>query len=599
MFSDLLQRVVKPRSRANVRRERTRCLRLEPLESRCLLKAIPGYSATDLAADQPGIAPITDSDLVNGWGVALSPTGEPIGGIWVSSNGKDLSTIYTGDVGGSPLSKDSTVSIAPGQPTGLVFNGTSDFVLHSVTSSEPATFIFASQSGEVYGWNSQVGSKKVFPPASNDANYTGIALAKDDAVNYLYLADFHNNKIDVLDSSFHLMPNSNGQFEFNDPRLSPGYSPFNVAAIEDTIYVAYAKKKSTTDDEVDTCTNCGIINKFDTNGNFLERLVSVGSKGQLTAPWAMVQAPNGFGTASGCLLVGNFGNGQVNAYDSEGTLQGTLSDSRSRALKIGDDLPGFRLRGLAFGNGTDGDTTSLYYAAGWTDTDGTTHGLFGKIFFGTSAVTASLAGDTLTITGTRNRDNVRVTREGARQQIVVRADGKQIGTFDPAQVGIIHFHGWAGDDSIVISPSVKATAILDGGAGNDRLIAGGGNSILLGGLGNDFLHATFGRNVLIGGEGRDSFQGGIHDDLLIAGPTAHDADTAALLQILAEWTSADSYNTRVSKLRNGTGGLPKLDATTVFDDGARDFLLGNGGLDWFFASTDDKLADRRSNEQRQ
>jgi Ca2+-binding RTX toxin-like protein len=306
----------------------------------------------------------------------------------------------------------------------------------------------------------------------------------------------------------------------------------------------------------------------------------------------MVIAPNGFGDFSGDLLVGNFGDGKIHAYDpTTGDLLGTLSESPGHPIVIDG------LWGLAFGNGvTAGDKTTLYYAAG---PDDEAHGLFGKITAnpaGTNPVQATLTNGNLLITGSRNNDHVEVSLRNDGQQIVVRAGGQRIGMFAMADVATIQFNGFAGNDRIEISKRITATAILDGGAGHDVLIGGGGNDILLGGPDNDVLVGRRGRDILIGGDGRDVLIGGGHDDLLIGGSTAYDTDTTALMQILTEWTSTDSYNTRVAKLRAGSG-VPKLDAMTVSDDGVRDILVGGRGLDWFFAGAHDLTPGEVATEQ--
>lgn len=551
-------------------------------------KAATAYLAADLVSDQPGVAPVLDPNLVNAWGIALSRTG---GAFWVSSEGVGVGTLYTGDVAGSPLVKATLeVTIPGGHPTGQVFNATSDFVVASGSASAPALFIFASLTGAVTGWNPAV------PPpapsttaqlgfqATDNAIYTGIALANNGAGNFLYLADFHNRKIDVLDANFHLVHLAGS---FTDPGLPADYAPFNVAAIGGKLYVAYAKQDPAAVEEI-AGPHLGFVDVFDLNGNLEKRLVS---QGDLNAPWAMVLAPAGFGDFSGTLLVGNFGDGRINAYDiATGVHLGTLSESPGHPLEIDG------LWGLAFGNGvTAGDTTTLYYAAG---PDGETHGLFGKITAnaaGTNPVQATLTGGTLVITGSPNDDHVDVDL-GKSQDIVVSSDGKQVGSFLLASVSTIHFHGMAGDDRIKIDKGIGVLTILDGGAGNDSLSAGGGSTILLGGPGDDDLLGSDHRDILIGGGGSDRLRAGSEDDLLIGGATVHDSDLARLLQILAEWTSTDSYTTRIDKLRNGTGGLPKLDATTVFDDGASDTLRGNQGLDWFFAGPGD-VVDALPTEQ--
>ncbi len=501
------------------------------------------YLATDLVSDQPGVAPIVDPNLINAWGIAVPPTGA----FWVSSEGVGLSTLYAGDLPGSPLTKvPLEVSIPGGHPTGQVFNPTSDFVVTSGTASGPALFIFATLTGAVTGWNPTV------PPpapsttaqlgfqATDNAIYTGIALANNGTGNFLYLADFRNREIDVLDANFHLVQLAGA---FTDPDLPADYAPFNVAAIGGKLYAAYAKQDAAAEEEI-AGPHLGFVDVFDLNGNFEKRLVS---QGELNAPCHPLQIDG--------------------------------------------------LWGLAFGNGvTAGSATTLYYAAGPDDEK---HGLFGKITANparTNPVQATLTGGDLVITGSRNDDHVDVDL-GNGQLIVVSSGGQQIGSFDLASVSTIQFHGWAGDDRVKIAKDIGVLAILDGGAGNDSLTAGGGSTILLGGTGDDDLLGADHRDILIGGGGRDRLRAGSDDDLLIGGATAHDGNVAALLQILAEWTSTDSYATRIDALRNGTGGLPRLDATTVFDDGVADTLRGNQGLDWFFAGPDDELPDRLSTEQ--
>lgn len=578
-------RRVKRQSRVRIMPRR---LRVEILEDRSVPST--AYLATDLVSDQPGVAPILDPNLANAWGIAINPNG---GAFWVSANGTDRSMLYAGDVNGSALVKvPLEVNIPGGAPTGQVFNGTSDFVITSGAASAPALFIFASESGAVTGWNPGVPP----PPPSHDAQlgyqapdgaiYKGIALANNGSGSFLYLADFHNNKIDVLDSAFHLTHLAG---DFSDPNLPAHYAPFNVAAVNDKLYVSYAKQDADAEDDVPGHGH-GFIDVFDLNGNFEQRLVS---RGLLDSPWAMVIAPAGFGDFSGDLLVGNFGDGRIHAYDATtGEFRGTLRESRGHPIVIDG------LWGLAFGNGVSaGDATTLYYAAG---PDEEAHGLFGKITAnpaGTNPVKATLTNGDLVITGSRNSDRIEVKLNRDETQIIVKAREQRIGTFDAAAVGTIHFTGFAGNDRVEVSKRVSATTILDGGAGNDFLVGGGGNNILLGGPGDDVLFGRRGRDILIGGTGRDFLSGGANDDLLIGGSTTHDADTPALLQILAEWASTDAYNTRIDKLRNGTDGLPILDAMTVVDDGQRDKLFGRSGLDWFFAGPADLLRDRSPAEQ--
>lgn len=541
------------------------------------------YIATDLVSDQQGVGRVLDPSLVNGWGIALNPGG---GAFWVSSEGGGVADLYLGDVNSSPLQKASlTVTIPGGHPTGQVFNPTTDFVVSFGAASAPATFIFASTTGAVTGWNGQVSLTIAQPGFSNpDAIYTGIALGNNGSGNFLYLADFRNRKIEVLDATFHETTLAG---TFTDPDLPADYAPFNVAGINGKLYVAYAKQDASSAEEI-TGAHLGFINVFDLNGSFLQRLVSAGN---LNAPWAMVVAPAGFGDFSDDLLVGNFGDGRINAYDpASGAFLGTLADADNPI-----EIDG--LWGLTFGNGsTAGDATTLYYAAGPSDE---THGLFGKITAnppGTEAVHATLANGTLSVIGGRGGDDIDVQFDPSSQHLTVFSQSKPIGSFDIGAVERIEVRGFDGDDRIKIAKDILIPTLLDGGAGNDTLGGGSGNNILLGGAGDDTLLGSDDRDILIGGTGQDRLRGGANDDILIAGTTAYDNNTSSLQQILGEWTAVDSYANRIDHLRNGTGGLPKLDSTTVSDDAVADRLGGDQGLDWFFSGANDTL-DRTGAEQ--
>jgi uncharacterized protein (TIGR03118 family) len=563
---------------SNARLSRRHGCQIELLEARCVLST--SYLVHDLVSDQQGVAPITDPNLVNAWGIAVGPQA-----MWVSSNGKDLSTVYTGDVAGAPLVKNPLkVNIPVGEPTGQVFNNTeSDFVVSDGTNTGQALFIFASESGVVSGW-----SPEVPPPspstdaqigfqATDGAVYKGIALANDSANgdNFLYVADFHNNKIDVLDSTF--TPATLGG-TFTDPDLPEGFAPFNIAAINGQLYVSYAKQDSDQHDDVAGAGN-GFIDVFSTDGDFVQRLVS---QGKLNSPWGMVVAPAKFGDFSNDLLVGNFGDGRINAYNPDtGAFLGTLSSSKGHPLVTAG------LWGLAFGNGsTAGNSNTLYFAAG---PDGESHGLLGKITAnaaGTSPVSATLFDGVLTIDGSRGGDNIDVMQFGRR--ISVLAGFRQIGSFASSSVNTIEVFGATGNDFVLISPLIKATTLVDGGMGNDRIFGGGGPNILLGGPGDDTLVGGIHRDILIGGDGHDTIIGSAGDDILIGGTTAYDTDVPSLLQIMGEWNSRDSFAVRQQKLSTGADGLPILDATTVTADGVRDLLFARPGHDWIFAGVHDR-----------
>ncbi len=557
-------------------------LAVRPLEDRA--NPSTAYLATDLISDQLGVAPVTDPTLVNAWGIALNGTNAAV---WISANGTDLSEVYGRDANGNPLTQPFKVAIPGGAPTGQVFNGSTDFAVTDGTTTRPSAFIFASEAGMITGWNPAVGiAPGATPPsltaevgyaAPDGAVYKGLALAKVGSANFLFAADFHNNKIDVLDGGFHLVaPNTNGFESFTDPNLPAGYAPFNVAAIGGKLYVSYAKQDADAHDDV-AGPGHGLIDVFETNGRFDMRLVS---RGVLNSPWGMVQAPAAFGDFGGALLVGNFGDGRINAFNlTTGQFLSTLSESPGHPLVIDG------LWGLAFGNGkTPGDTTSLYYAAG---PDDEAHGLFGKVTAnaaGTNPVTAKQSGDTLTITGSRDDDRVRVRLDNHDTMLTVNAGNDRIGQFDASTMHTIRFNGFAGNDQFRVDDDVTATVIADGGAGNDILSGGGGNNVLLGGPGNDLLLGGRTRDILIGGTGRDILIGFDGGDILVGGSTAYYANPAALTQILTVWAGPDSYTARVAAIRAGTGGVPKLDATTVIDDGVPDLLVGGPGQDWFIGT---------------
>jgi uncharacterized protein (TIGR03118 family) len=568
--------------------------KLELLEDRS--NPSTSYLATNLISDQPGVAPITDPTLVNAWGISFSPTSA----FWVSSTEAGLSEVYAGDVNGSAIVQPFKVTISGGSPTGQVFNNTgsaTDFSVTDGTNTRPSVFIFASESGAITGWNPAVGVSGTPPSktaeigyqAADGANYKGLALASNGGSNFLYAADFHNGKIDVIDGQFQKVTLGTGGFEtFTDPNLPAGFAPFNVAFINGKLYVSYALQDADAEDDVAGRGN-GFIDVFETNGHFVQRLVS---NGALNSPWGMVMAPTSFGDFANDLLVGNFGDGRIHAYDpTTGVQLGTLGQSPGHALVIDG------LWGLAFGNGASaGDANSLYFAAG---PDDETHGLFGKITAnaaGTNPVSAELTGGDLVITGSRDRDIVQVTLNSQQTQIVVKAGGRRIGSFDLASVETIRFNGFAGNDFFSVDPRITATVIADGGGGRDLLAGGSGSNILLGNAGNDMLFGGRSRDILIGGEGMDFLFGFSDDDILIGGSTTHDSNQAELLQILDVWNSPQSYNDRVAAIRVGSGGVPILDSTTVIDDGVRDDLFGGPGLDWFLGIAPDVFHGKRPDE---
>jgi uncharacterized protein (TIGR03118 family) len=314
------------------------------------------YTVTPLVSDQPGIAAHTDPNLVNAWGLTASGTSP----WWVADNGTDLSTLYRGD--GTP---QALVVHVDGGPTGTAFNPTTGFVL---PTGGKALFLFDSEDGIVRAWNPAQGTTAIVVKdrSREGAIYKGLAIADTASGPRLYAADFHNARVDVFDGTFGLVPGG-----FTDPALPAGYAPFNVQTIGDRVFVAYAKQDADAEDEV-AGQGAGFVDAYDLAGNLLAR---VAQHGQLNAPWGLALAPEGFGRFGGDLLVGNFGDGQINAYEElpngHFAHRGELRGSDNKPLTIDG------LWALRFGNGGNaGPTGTLFFTAG---PDEETHGLFGSI----------------------------------------------------------------------------------------------------------------------------------------------------------------------------------------------------------------------------
>ena len=329
-------------------------------------RGVGHYVQRNLVSDVPGAAEFLDGDLVNAWGLAFGPTTPA----WVADNGTDVSTLYSGAVAGMPVAKvPLTVSIPGGAPTGAVFNGSSGFVVHSGASSGPARFLFSSEAGTITGWNPGVPP----PPPSMQAQtavtvpgaiFKGLAIADTATGPQIYAADFHNAEVDVWDANFAPVRRPGA---FSDPALPAGYAPFGIQAVNGGIVVTYAKQDADAEDEV-AGPGKGFVDVYDTSGTLLRRFAA---RGALNAPWGVAPAPQGFGGASGALLIGNFGDGRINAYDPfNGEFLGALRGDRGRRIAIDG------LWALEFGNGVIGTTQTLLFTAG---PDEESHGLFGEL----------------------------------------------------------------------------------------------------------------------------------------------------------------------------------------------------------------------------
>jgi uncharacterized protein (TIGR03118 family) len=330
--------------------------------------APPGnsYAVTNLVSDVAAIpAQNNDSNLKNAWGIVFNPTGV----VWVADDRTGLSTLYDG--AGVPQSLGVQIPSAngtgAGSPTGIVFNGSTNFVVRNAAGASSASvFIFASQDGVISAWSPNVDlTHAVTVTVNRDAIYKGLALGGNGDGLFLYAADFKGRKIDVYDAKFAPVTTSGG---FVDPQIPADFAPFNVQNIEGNLYVAYAQRDPATNAQV-VGAGLGFVDVFDADGNLLQQLVM---GGHLNAPWGMALAPNGFGRFSNRLLVANFGDGTIDAYDPHtGKFDGELRDASGQLVKID------HLWGLAFGNGVDKQPTdTLFFTAG---PNNYADGLYGRI----------------------------------------------------------------------------------------------------------------------------------------------------------------------------------------------------------------------------
>jgi uncharacterized protein (TIGR03118 family) len=309
----------------------------------------------------------TDSSLVNGWGLAALP-GSPW---WVADNATNVATLYNA----AGTKNSLTVQVA-NAPTGEVANDAgTGFVVTKQTPTGPVSgssrFIFATEEGTILGWSPTVDGTHaiVAVPNTTGAIYKGLAIAP----NRLYATDFHNARVDVFDSSFQPVTSPGA---FTDANVPSGYAPFGIQNVNGTIVVTYAKQDPDAEDEV-AHQGFGFVDAYDTSGNLIGRIAE---HGQLNAPWGIAMAPaTGFGAFSGDLLIGNFGDGEISAYElQDGTweLVGQLRTSDHKILSIDG------LWALEFGRGAlanNGPTNTLFFTAGPNDE---TAGLFGKITAG-------------------------------------------------------------------------------------------------------------------------------------------------------------------------------------------------------------------------
>jgi uncharacterized protein (TIGR03118 family) len=298
------------------------------------------YSQTNLVSDISGLATLTDPNLVDPWGVSFTATSP----FWVSDNHTNLATLYAG----TPSITSLVVSV-PGGPTGQVSNPNSSAFL--LSNSKSASFIFDTQAGTISAWNSGAGTTAVTEYSNSSASYTGLALGTSGGNTYIYAANMAGT-VDVFNSAFAPTTLTGN---FTDPGLPAGYVPYNIQLIGSQLYVSYVKYNSS-GNEIPS----GIVDVFNTNGTFASRF---SSNSALDAPWGITLAPPSFGVFGGDLLIGNFLNGEINAFDPvTGSFIGTIDGSNGQPIAN----PG--LWALEFRTGGAGnDPSALYFTAGIND----------------------------------------------------------------------------------------------------------------------------------------------------------------------------------------------------------------------------------------
>ena len=323
------------------------------------------YSMNKLTSDIPGFAANTDPNLVNPWGIAMTATSP----FWISNNRSQSSTLYNGAGVLFPTTGPLVVKNVS-SATGQVANTTQAF---PVQPGKPAGFIFSTEDGKIIGWNGTVdrnNGQVLVDNSGNGAVYKGLALGANPSGPVLFAANFASGTVDSFDATNKQFTTAGG---FQDPNLPAGFAPFNVQRIGRSLYVSYAMQNDSKSDDVAGAGN-GYINVFDMDGNLRKRLVAGGA---LNSPWGMTIASNFFGDYSGTLLVGNFGDGTINAYDPfTGDWLGTIQDATGNALTI----PGLWALTMGAGSTNGGDANTLYFTAGIAG-DGKVedHGLFGSI----------------------------------------------------------------------------------------------------------------------------------------------------------------------------------------------------------------------------
>jgi len=326
----------------------------------------------NLTSDIPDLADYTDPNLKGAWGISES-SGSPF---WISDAGSGLSTLYNsaGAVQGLVVTIPPSKTVGAtgtGTPTGTVYNSTTGF---AIATGDPAAFIFATLDGTISGWNHSVNAAEAQVMVDNSAAgavYTGLAIGASGSNTYLYAANLSKGTIDVFDSTYTAVTLPNA---FQDGNLPAGYAPFNIQNLAGNLYVAYALQ-NTAKNFVMPGVGDGYVDVYSTAGTLMDRLISGGNLSTLNAPWGLAIASTGFGDYASDLLVGNFGDGTINVFNSTtGAYIATLDSVDGATIVIPN------LWALQVGNGgSGGDANAVYFTAGIPGPDMGNHGLLGRL----------------------------------------------------------------------------------------------------------------------------------------------------------------------------------------------------------------------------
>jgi uncharacterized protein (TIGR03118 family) len=348
------------------------------------------YAVMPLVSDVSGAAKLRDPVLQNAWGVAFTPAGSPF---WIADNATGCSTLYDGDgtkvplqvsiplpgniaapTDCQPVNPNAPPTPTPAAPTGIIWNPTTNPATAFLVpgTNLPASFIFVTEDGTVSAWTGGLtppdqavlaADNSMKPTAGLGAVYKAVAFGTNVNGDFLYATNFRAGTIDVFDHNYKPATTDGG---FVDPEIPPGFAPFGIQKIDGDLFVSYAKQNAQKHDDVAGRGN-GFVDVFDTDGHLLRRFAS---RGQLNSPWGMTRASFAFGASSGLILIGNFGDGRVNVFDSRGEFVGQLRDSRGKPLVIDG------LWTLTLGGGAKSSPDTVYFTAG---PNNETDGLFGAI----------------------------------------------------------------------------------------------------------------------------------------------------------------------------------------------------------------------------